>query len=217
MNQNDMQNQQRQLSPEELQQTQVINLKDLEEVVRFEKRTSKKPAIILGIIGLALLIGGSSFQIATVLKEKREAEEKIIEQRRNQVVEKDYLSCEQTKSANDLDYKYSFSYDFENQKLVKATKVLSISPTPGKPNGAAEVTKYKDEIRKIMKTTDGYESSLTDIDNGFIITTNIDYNELDLEEVKEQNKNIAISVDYKKNTLKSVITSDMKNKNFICK
>ena len=216
MEQNNKEKQQRQLSPEELQQTQVINLKDLEEVVRFEKRTSKKPAIILGIIGLALLIGGSSIQVATILKEKRE-EEKIIEQRRNQTVEKDYLSCEQIKSANDLDYKYSFTYDFENSKLVKATKILSIAPTPDKPNGAAEVTKYKDEIRKVMKTTDGYESSLTDTDNGFVLTTNVDYSELDLEEVKEQSKNIAVSVDYKKNTLKSVIVTDMKNKNFTCK
>ena len=41
MEQNNKEKQQRQLSPEELQQTQVINLKDLEEVVRFEKRTSK--------------------------------------------------------------------------------------------------------------------------------------------------------------------------------
>ena len=52
-----------QMTPEELQRTQVINLKDVEEVVRIEKRTSKKPAIIVAIIGLALVMGGAGTQI----------------------------------------------------------------------------------------------------------------------------------------------------------
>ena len=92
MNQNDMRNQPRavspeeiervnKLSPEELQKTQVLNLKDVEEAVRIEKRTSKKPAIILGIVGITLLLFGSGFQIATALKEKKQ-EESVVEQRK---------------------------------------------------------------------------------------------------------------------------------------
>ena len=61
MNQNDMNNQPRMvtpeeiqqvnhISPEELQETQVLNLRDVQEAMKFEKRTSKKPAIILGIV-----------------------------------------------------------------------------------------------------------------------------------------------------------------------
>ena len=40
------------MTQEELQKTQVLNLKDVEEAARFERITSKKPAIIVATIGL---------------------------------------------------------------------------------------------------------------------------------------------------------------------
>ena len=103
MNQNNMNNQPRMVTPEEiervnhitteeLQKTQVINLKDLEEVARIEKRTSKKPAILLAILGLTFLLLGSGVQIAFSLRDKKE-EEKIIEQRKEEnSVKKSHLN-----------------------------------------------------------------------------------------------------------------------------
>ena len=35
------------LTKEELQKTQILNLKELEETIVFEKKTSKKPAIFV--------------------------------------------------------------------------------------------------------------------------------------------------------------------------
>ncbi len=219
MNQNDTNNQLNNLSPEELQKTQVINLKDLEEIVRIEKRTSKKPAIIIGIIGLSLLFGGVGVQVSNTLKEKREAEQLVEQRRAEEIVEKDYLSCEQTTStANSLDYNYSITYDFEDNKLVGSTKILSVTPTPNKPEGAAEVKKYKDTLQKLVSTKKEYEITINDIPNGFVITTNIDYENLDLTKIKPENtKDKTVSIDYKKGDSKEKIMVDMKAKKFTCK
>ena len=58
------------LTHEELQKTQVLNLKEFSETVRFEKLTSKKPAIILAVIGALLITFGTTFQIAESLSKK---------------------------------------------------------------------------------------------------------------------------------------------------
>ena len=41
-----------QITPEELQKTLVLNLKDFEETARIEKITSKKPALTVALIGV---------------------------------------------------------------------------------------------------------------------------------------------------------------------
>ena len=53
---------------EELQRTQVLNLKDVEETVKYEKSISKKPAMIIAIIGAIFLTLGSTLQIAKTMK-----------------------------------------------------------------------------------------------------------------------------------------------------
>ena len=47
-----------QMSKEELTRTQVLNLSDFEQVTKYEKSTSKRPAIFLAILGLFCIISG---------------------------------------------------------------------------------------------------------------------------------------------------------------
>ncbi len=230
MNQNDMNNQPRMvtpeeiqqvnhITPEELQQTQVLNLKDVQEAVRIEKKTSKKPAIIVGIIGLVLLIGGASFQIAINLKEKKE-EEKVIEQRREEnAVVKTYLSCSQTKlsTTNGTDDVYTFSYNFEDDKLVGVTKLLSVIPSPGKKNNTDSIKKYKDSFKKYLHSVEGYDVELKDTENGFSIATRVDYDELDPDNLGSTKRdNIAISIDYESGESRDTVLEDMTKKKFVC-
>ncbi|MBQ6498017.1 MAG: hypothetical protein IJI58_04825 [Bacilli bacterium] len=230
MNQNDMKNQPRMVTPEEIQQvnhitpeelqeTQVLNLKDVQEAVRFEKRTSKKPAIILGIIGIALLLSGTGFQIAMSLKEKKE-EEKIVEHRREEdTVKKTYLSCSQTKlnTSNYTDDVYTFSYNFEDDKLIGVTKLLSVIPSPGKKESAEGIKKYKEAMKKYINPTRGYEVMLNDTENGFSITTVIIYDELDIATLDaSQKNNIITSIDYESGESRETILEDMTKRNFTC-
>ena len=229
MNQNDLNNKPRMISPEEiqrvnnisqeeLQQTQVINLKDVEEAVRIEKRTSKKPAIILGIVGIAFLLFGSIVQVSTSLKEKK-AEEKVIEHRREEkTVKKTYLSCNQTKlNTNGIDFVYSFSYSFEDSKLVKETKILTAVPTPGNNKGVEDITKSKESLKKYINRSQGYNLALTETEKGYTLTTEIDYKEFDATKINVlQKENMATSVDYAANTLEETIKEDMLEKKFVC-
>ena len=75
MNQNQQNTQQRnkvqqrsqQMTQEELQKTQVLNLKDVEEAARFERITSKKPAIIVAAIGVLSIMFGATFGVVQTL------------------------------------------------------------------------------------------------------------------------------------------------------
>ena len=52
--------QKQQMSEEELQRTQVLNFDTFKQVARYEKISSKKPAIIVALLGvLAIVIGGT--------------------------------------------------------------------------------------------------------------------------------------------------------------
>lgn len=229
MNQNDMRNQPRavspeeiervnKLSPEELQKTQVLNLKDVEEAVRIEKRTSKKPAIILGIVGITLLLFGSGFQIATALKEKKQ-EESVVEQRKEVVtVKKTHLSCSQTKfNVNGVDNVYSFSYYFEDGVLLKETKILTAVPTPSNPKGPEQIKKNREAFKKVLNQSEGYSIDFKETETGYTVTTEIDYNEFDPSKLNPiQKTNVAMSVDYETGTLETTVQDDMTQKKFVC-
>lgn len=208
-----------QMTPEELQRTQVINLKDVEEVVRIEKRTSKKPAIIVAIIGLALVMGGAGTQINASLKEKK-LEEQRIEQRREESVKKTSLTCSQNKlnNENGTDVVYSFRYDFEDDKVIAANKMVSVTVTPGKDKGKEEIKKMKDNYEKNKLSITGYENSLSATEKGFVLVTKIDYRKLKVDDVKvTQLKDLATTVDYEEGALKNTILEDMATKKFTCK
>ena len=49
------------MTREELTRTQVLNLSDFEQVAKYEKSTSKRPAIFLAILGVICIISGFSY------------------------------------------------------------------------------------------------------------------------------------------------------------
>ena len=44
------------LTKEQLQQTQVLNFQEVQKAIRFEKITSKKPAILVAVLGIISII-----------------------------------------------------------------------------------------------------------------------------------------------------------------
>ena len=49
------------LAKEELTRTQVLNLTELEQVANYEKKISKKPALVLAILGIMCITIGLSY------------------------------------------------------------------------------------------------------------------------------------------------------------
>ena len=129
MNQNQQNTQQRdkvqqrsqQMTQEELQKTQVLNLKDVEEAARFERITSKKPAIIVAAIGVLSIMFGATFGVVQTL-----TTEPTIKDNSNSTTEKrqvltqtDSLNCTLSllNNADGTDQIYNVVYTFKDIKL----------------------------------------------------------------------------------------------------
>ena len=74
MNQNNNINEKNssQISQEELMKTQVLNLQDVEEAARYEKATSKKPAILVAVIGFFAIFLGTSLPFVNSLMNQKD-------------------------------------------------------------------------------------------------------------------------------------------------
>ena len=80
MNQNNNKNEKNssQISQEELMKTQVLNLQDVEEAARYEKATSKKPAILVAVIGFFAIFLGTSLPFVNSLMNQKDFLKMII-------------------------------------------------------------------------------------------------------------------------------------------
>ena len=122
------------MTQEELQKTQVLNLTELENTIRIEKITSKKPAIIVAVIGILLLTFGTTFQIIANLNTDKE---KKVENRQIEPKIETNLKCVKTtlNNPNGTDVIYNISYDFEDDKLIEMLKNYKLTAVSGNKTG----------------------------------------------------------------------------------
>ena len=83
-----------QITPEELQKTLVLNLADFEETARYEKMTSKKPALIFALLGIFSIALGFSFPIVESFTAQSKKDDTIVENREEYVEEEMDLTPE---------------------------------------------------------------------------------------------------------------------------
>ena len=221
MNQGDKKVQE--LTKEELQKTQVLNLKELEETIVFEKKTSKKPAIFVAILGILSIIAGTSIMTVQHLNDVK------IEQQKNEIQKKvvkpqvlaTKLECNLTTPNNPdgTDTDFTINYQFENNKLVSFTKTFIITQTAGNEAGLATLETYKIAYQSFLNPTIGYQITLTPKDaNGLIVTVQVDYKKLNPETVNPtQSTHFSTSLDYQKNTDLKTIQTEMSMKGYNCK
>jgi len=209
-----------QMTQEELQKTQVLNLKDVEEVARIEKRTSKKPAIIVAAIGIFSILIGSTIPFTQSLTAKDVEEPKRKVENKKTLISESYLNCTFTTLNNTdgtdtvLNTKLTFSYN----KLTKMTKTFSINPTVGNPKGPQRVKKYITDYQKFLNpATTGYQVSLNQVEKGIVVSTDVDLLTFDPVSLPEINKShFSTNVDFQVNTEKEFIYNDLVSKGFTC-
>ena len=63
---------------EELTRTQVLNLQELEKAAKYEKRTSKKPAAVLAVIGVFSISLGLCYPSVNNMLSSRSVEDKPV-------------------------------------------------------------------------------------------------------------------------------------------
>ncbi len=171
--------QQKKLEREELTKTQVLNLLELEKVAKYERQTSKKPALILGILGVLFLISGFVYNplvaaIKDIYQEEplvahRETKDKIT----NIKCTYDYkdLTANGTSQLN-------INLSLENNRLFNYVKTLKVKPVTGQESILNDIkTKYKAfEVNKIK----GYNILTVTKDNNLETVVMIDLEQLDL-------------------------------------
>lgn len=229
MNQNQQNTQQRdkvqqrsqQMTQEELQKTQVLNLKDVEEAARFERITSKKPAIIVATIGALSIMFGATFGVVQTL-----TAEPTIKDNSNSTTEKrqvltqtDSLNCTISllNNADGTDQIYNVVYTFKDNKLTNFVRTSSVAPTPGSIVGVNSLTGFKAALPPFLMSLTGYESVVAPSGDGVIITTTVDYSKLDLSTFPDAQQTIPYTkIEYIAGTDKASIQADALAKGYTC-
>lgn len=204
----------KELTKEQLQQTQVLNFQEVQRTIRFEKITSKKPAIIVAVMGIISLIFGGTLQVANTLNSKKETVQK---REIKQVVEKKLNTIKNTVDNPDgTNTIYSINYKFENDKLVGFTKLYTITAAAGKETGKKSIENYIKEFDNLLNETEGYSIEITSNSNTSItVKVVVDYKKLDLTRLNEtQNTKPFTKVDYNKNTSYEIIKNNSEEDGF---
>ena len=204
------------LTKEELQQTQVLNFQEVQKAIRFEKITSKRPAVLVAIIGIISLLFGGSLQIANSLKttpkniQKRDTKQNIQLEIKN-------LNCtKKIDNQNNTNTVYNITYKFENDKLVGFTKEYTVSATSTKEESKKSIEEITTEFKSMMNEIDGYQVSIYNNEKESVtLTVTVDYKKLDLTKLNniQQTKQYT-KVDYNKNQSYIKIKEDMTNQEF---
>lgn len=215
-----------QLSDDELQRTQVLNLQDFKETARIEKLSSKKPAIIVAAIGILSISLGLLFPSIQSLSTRKQVEEtkKTIEKRKSEeevkkVVEEEiicsYLNLNQgngTDEAIDVTYKFKDNQLYTSKKEYKLVKSANVTEEP------AELNSYLTALQSFLMKIQGYSVSVHTIDHGSITTTEVSYQILDPQKIPAAHQaNYRFNVVAKANDSKEQVTKTMTSLGYTCK
>jgi len=193
------------LSQAELQKTQVLNLKEVEDVARIEKLSSKKPAIVVAIIGILCIAFGATFNVAQRYQANRKnnVEKRAVieekEEKQKEPVKETTLKCIKNNQAkpDGTDTAFIITYNFENDKLVRFTKYYRVTVTPGSTTGPVTIQSYINSYQAFLNPTEGYQISVEPLNNGVEVNVQVDYEKLDLTKLNpKQQEHVTTSVEY---------------------
>ncbi|MBR1936637.1 MAG: hypothetical protein IJ842_02975 [Bacilli bacterium] len=213
----------KQLSKEEVQKTQVLNLQEVQKVVRYEKIASKKPAIIVAILGVISIFFGTTLSVIQFLQqeepvpqiETRKNENKVI----NPVTNNSKLYCYHNTSANPdgTDSEFSIDLTFTNNVLTNFEKRFYVKQTPGNTQGLTTIDNYIKAYNSFMNQTDGYNIQVTSNPTELTVLVNVDYTHLDLNLLNPiQATHFSTSVEFQPNTTKEEVLNTYTSSGYIC-
>ena len=213
--------QKQQMSEEELQRTQVLNFDTFKQVARYEKISSKKPAIIVALLGvLEIVIGGTYPIVQSQMAKSNEKNKSTVQARKREVKPvASELTCTQTTPSvgNGLDQTITIKYNFIDNKLTSFTKELNLGLTAGTTTGQVALQDFINALQPFLVQKDGYSVTAKKIENGVVTTTSVDYKTVDINSLPEINQqNGYFNVMYLADTNMEAIKQDMTNYNYIC-
>ena len=240
MDPNQMQQMQQTMTKQELKDTQVLNLNDVKQVAKAEKKASfpKKIAICLFVLGVLAIIGGFSYNTVVSMMgmtPNNNGKEKITEGKTESAdttkeattaESSSTLSCSAEakgrENGTDVNVIYELPFNESNQ-LLTYTKTQSIVPTTGNSTGPVTVNTLKDGYTTIAGyQIPGYTLQVTPTNNGTVsglqVVLTIDLANLDQTKYASYNIQDPFSmVDLGLNSSREEVTQTLTTKGFTCK
>ena len=222
------------MSAEELAKTQVLNLSDVEKLANYEEKVSKKPAIVLGVIGLLVLNIGIFYPKITAFLDRDRDEEEIIYNRvddkvdntdntvtDNQVNGNTQVTCTKTTLAasDGTDTTLTYNLSFVNNALQSYTKLAIINPNPTNPVGVTTIDGlYNGFLSFSQIPVGGYYLQVAKNTSGIVVNVNIELTKLDVMTFPESHKTNNVSnVEFSLNSSKDSVNSALVAEGFSCR
>lgn len=215
-----------QITPEELQKTLVLNLADFEETARYEKMTSKKPALIVALMGVFSIALGLSFPLVQSFTARDKVEDTIVENREEYEEDKDVILndietvvCNFDRMIEDGTHVTSVAnITFQKGGITEFTRTTTINPIPGNGFGPSSIQAINNVLQPLLVQMDGYKVTVQPtVEGGTIIVADVDYKKLDFTMFPQKNQtHYSTSVDYASNTPKEQVLPDMATRGFVC-
>ena len=229
MNQNNNQVQQgSQVSQEELAKTQVLNLTDVQEIAKYERKTSKRPAVLFAIAGiLSLTLGFSYSNIMAMVdalpaKSNNTNKHDILSQETIlNKVEENVTTCKFTsgENADGTIGKVTYNLEFNDEDLLEGyTMILEIDPISGNANGMVSVQNTYNAYKALdVIPLEGYTAATIYTDTGMKSTITVDLNKFNPATLTAtHNANFFARVPYTLGTTKDVVTQQLTAGNYVC-
>ncbi|MBQ8131827.1 MAG: hypothetical protein IJ193_04990 [Bacilli bacterium] len=223
--------QQVKVDAEELARTQVLNLEELRQVAKYEKKVSKKPAIICAILGAFMIMIGAGSQGFIMLSQKNvtPTRQSNISQRNTKVEKKEpekviqALTCSMSNpnNANGTNTESHFTFSFEDDQLKSETKIFIVDMIAGNALGQSSMqnlqTAYK-AYEATNGTVEGFNVLTAPRESyGFSVTTQIDLAKLDMSKISTNiQANPQLKVDFPLNTTLETVRGGAESSGYTC-
>ena len=213
------------LSPDELAKTQVLNLSDVEKVANYEKTISKKPAMIVGTIGLFSIAIGLLYNpiynmINTRVEEpqiKQRVEEKVVTPKED--VENITCTLNMNNASDGTDSSVVVNLNFKDKILQSYVRTYTDAPNKAHPEVQASVTKLMNDFKafETYEMAEGYKIKTDALGNGFTVVTTVDFTKLDTTKLNPIfGVHKYAKVDHTKDTTKDAAIKFYTDQNYKC-
>lgn len=231
MNQDNQQLQQSaKVSQEELAKTQVLNFTDVQEIARYERKTSKRPAALFAFAGiLAITLGFSYKNIMNAV----DAIPSMTSQEPTETIYTDNILNSVKTATNSTVCTYTsplngdgtygvVSYNFifnESDLLQKYTMTLTLDPEQGNDNGKVAVQNTYNSYKELdVLTINGYQAATTYNKTGMKSVISTDLTVLDKAQLTpKHNASPFTAVSDSLNDTKENIVAKYTAGNYVCK
>lgn len=225
MNQQQMQ-QCRMVSQEELAKTQVLNLTDVQEIAKYERKVSKRPAFLFAFAGvLAISLGFAYPNIMTAIDSMPSTvSSSFVDNIEDPVLNNEVVnanpnvgSCVYTSSLNadGTQGTTTYNFNFQDGLLQSYTKVLLLNQI--QEAGLVSINNIYNTYKPLdTLQINGYQVSTTYTQTGVSVTTTIDLTQLDKTLLPVETGQVYSSVEYNLGDAKDVIYANLSQNGYVC-